>query len=166
MSKACLLHLKPIIRLDFALISFNKFKLQKPARHFVSFCNESLNHLTKQFFNLITQTSVLYSKCFFLWTNYNFNFLIIIENILPLFILIFFITILFRSQAGCRWFTFYEIGSECILFKNCATLDQSCQECVSGERRCSQATTTIATTTTITTTTDETTTPKPESKCS
>ncbi len=59
----------------------------------------------------------------------------------------------------------------CILFSDCPTLDETCETCISGERRCEEdeegsttttetATTDTATTTTTTTTTQtETTTP-------
>ena len=41
-----------------------------------------------------------------------------------------------QVEPSCRWFTFYEPSSLCILMKNCPTIDESCTTCVSGERRC------------------------------
>ena len=59
---------------------------------------------------------------------------------------------------GCRWFTFFTSGSECVLLQNCPTIDESCEDCISGERRCidgliSSSTEDISTTATMTTTT-------------
>lgn len=57
-----------------------------------------------------------------------------------------------NSTIGCRWITFHTEANECILFKNCPTIDESCKSCVSSERRClqSQPTTTISPSTTTT----------------
>ena len=62
------------------------------------------------------------------------------------------------STFGCRWFTFYSTGSECILFKSCSTIDATCEACVSGERRCAEATSSTAASTSTTTTSS----PKPK----
>ena len=67
-----------------------------------------------------------------------------------------------QSSFGCRWVT-YELASlECLLYKTCPSLDESCNYCISSERRCIDylSTTTEDTTTTeyITTTEDSTTT--------
>jgi hypothetical protein len=64
------------------------------------------------------------------------------------------------SFLGCRWFSFYPSGSECILFQNCPTIDESCEDCVSGERRCIDETT--STTPEVTSTTPEVTSTTPE----
>jgi hypothetical protein len=37
---------------------------------------------------------------------------------------------------GCAWFTYYGTASECLLFKNCPSIDESRKDCMSGERRC------------------------------
>ncbi len=68
-----------------------------------------------------------------------------------------------NSTSGCRWFTFYQSVYECILFRNCPTIDESCEDCVSGERRCIDETTSTTTeeptssttTTPISTTTED-----------
>ena len=41
-----------------------------------------------------------------------------------------------RANAKCRWFTFVGQNSACILFKDCSAVDQTCKNCVSGEREC------------------------------
>jgi hypothetical protein len=46
------------------------------------------------------------------------------------------------STFGCRWFTFFSTASECILLKSCSTVDESCEACLSGERRCVEVTST------------------------
>ena len=54
-----------------------------------------------------------------------------------------------NSTLGCRWFTYYQSVSECVLFRNCPTVDNnSCEDCISGERRCIYASTSTTTTTT------------------
>ena len=60
--------------------------------------------------------------------------------------------LLCQSSLGCRWITYALTSSECLLYKSCPSLDESCVSCLSSERRC------IATTTTSTT---EVTTPSP-----
>jgi hypothetical protein len=69
------------------------------------------------------------------------------------------------ATPGCRWFTFYTLVPVCVLFENCPSIDESCEDCISGERRCidevvsstteitSTATETTSTTTTTTSTT-------------
>ena len=59
-----------------------------------------------------------------------------------------------QSTLGCRWFTFWEPASPCFLFKNCSTIDESCQACISGERRCDTDLPTTTTTTDASTTTE------------
>ncbi len=72
-----------------------------------------------------------------------------------------------NSIFGCHWFTFNSGVSKCILLKSCSTIDPTCKECTSGERRCSEApTTTTAATTptptpTLSTTPEDTTTSDP-----
>ena len=49
----------------------------------------------------------------------------------------------FLLQFGCSWFTFQsqpELESVCILFTECFTVDETCEHCVSGERRCQDET--------------------------
>ena len=64
-----------------------------------------------------------------------------------------------NSTVTCRWFTFEATGSECILLTSCPTIDESCETCTSGERRCistassSSPSTPSSTTTEFTTTT-------------
>jgi hypothetical protein len=50
-----------------------------------------------------------------------------------------------NSTVSCRWFTFNTEVSECLLFKSCSVLDESCEECISGERRCIEETSTTTT---------------------
>ena len=41
-----------------------------------------------------------------------------------------------KSNAGCAWFTFFGEFSECVLYQDCQSFDESCSRCVSGERNC------------------------------
>ena len=67
-----------------------------------------------------------------------------------------------QSSFGCRWVTYEAALSDCLLYKTCPSLDESCNNCLSSERRCIDhlTTTTEDTTTTdyVTTTEDSTTT--------
>jgi hypothetical protein len=63
-----------------------------------------------------------------------------------------------NSTLGCRWFSFYSLVDECILFQTCPTIDESFEYCISGERRCIDDVTTTTTTSTTTTTPISTTT--------
>jgi hypothetical protein len=56
------------------------------------------------------------------------------------------------ATFSCRWFTFYSSYSDCVLFKSCPTIDASCEDCISGERRCIDQTTTTSETPTSTAT--------------
>ena len=61
-----------------------------------------------------------------------------------------------KDNLGCRWFTFHSFKSPksmCILYYDCATLDETCDTCISGERRCEDGSTTTTTASTSTTTT-------------
>ena len=60
--------------------------------------------------------------------------------------------LLCQSTLGCRWFTFRKSVSMCILFQICESIEVTCPDCVSGERRCEveQVSTTTKTTTTTT----------------
>jgi len=49
------------------------------------------------------------------------------------------------STFGCHWFTFYARALECVILKTCSTIDESCNECISGERRCIAESSTTAT---------------------
>ena len=62
-----------------------------------------------------------------------------------------------KETKGCRWFTYHNPTSACVLYKTCDDI-YSCTDCVSGEVRCSapQTTTTRTTTTTTATTTEQT----------
>jgi hypothetical protein len=57
------------------------------------------------------------------------------------------------STRGCRWFTFYTLVPVCVLFENCPSIDESSEDCISGERRCIDEV--VSSTTEITTTTTE-----------
>ncbi len=80
-----------------------------------------------------------------------------------------------ESTRGCRWSTFYTLVPVCVLFENCPSIDESCEYCISGERRCideivsstTEITSTTTTTTTSTTTmeTTSTTSEKPQGNC-
>jgi len=56
-----------------------------------------------------------------------------------------------NSDLDCQWFTFESKASNCILFKSCPTIDESHKECISGERRCLETSTSTLATTTSTT---------------
>ena len=64
-----------------------------------------------------------------------------------------------KNTLACAWFTFRSFKSQepiCQLFSDCSSLDETCETCISGERRCEvedQTTTTASSTTTTTTTT-------------
>ena len=66
-----------------------------------------------------------------------------------------------KETFGCKWFTFHGFKSPestCILYYDCQDFDESCDTCVSGERRCDEETSTTASTTTTTAATTSTTT--------
>ena len=67
-----------------------------------------------------------------------------------------------QSSFGCRWVTHELASSQCLLYKTCPSLDESCNDCFTSERRCIDhlTTTTEDTTTTeyVTSTEDSTTT--------
>ena len=50
-----------------------------------------------------------------------------------------------NTTIGCRWWTFDSTVNECVLFKTCVEIDESCKDCVSGERRCIDDVTTTST---------------------
>ncbi len=60
-----------------------------------------------------------------------------------------------NSTLGCRWFTFYSPSSNCLLYQTCLSINESCGDCISGERRCieepSSSTASSASSSTITT---------------
>ncbi len=56
-----------------------------------------------------------------------------------------------NSVFDCHWFTFQSKVSDCILLKSCPTIDESHKECISGERRCLETSTSTLATTTSTT---------------
>ncbi len=41
-----------------------------------------------------------------------------------------------HSYDGCGWFSYEPIPSVCLLFKDCPTLDKSCEICVSSSALC------------------------------
>ena len=42
-----------------------------------------------------------------------------------------------KTTPGCRWVTFIDVAQpSCILFKDCAAVDATCERCISGEKRC------------------------------
>ena len=55
------------------------------------------------------------------------------------------------ATLGCRWFSFYSSVPECVLFKNCPSIDESSEDCISGERRCIDETSSSTTEMTSTT---------------
>ena len=69
-----------------------------------------------------------------------------------------------KITFGCKWFTFHQYKSPqpaCLLFSDCSSIDETCETCISGERRCQSgvlSTTITATTTTAAATTTTTTT--------
>ncbi len=70
-----------------------------------------------------------------------------------------------KSTLGCRWFSYLSPSatvqsSSCILYHDCATLDETYSECLSGERRCKveEGTTTTDSSDTTTTQSSDTTT--------
>ena len=48
-----------------------------------------------------------------------------------------------QISLGCRWFTYHQQASACLLFQECRSLIP-CSDCVSGERRCDVTTSTTA----------------------
>ena len=45
------------------------------------------------------------------------------------------------STEGCLWFTFNTGASRCLHFDSCTNLNESCTECISGQRRCIEVST-------------------------
>ena len=45
-----------------------------------------------------------------------------------------------KATEGCRWFTYLQLHSFCMLMADCKTLDETCTECISGESKCEQTT--------------------------
>ena len=41
-----------------------------------------------------------------------------------------------KSKSACYWFTFFKPAAECIQFKTCPAIDDTCTDCISGERSC------------------------------
>jgi len=41
-----------------------------------------------------------------------------------------------KSDEECNWFTFYEVFYECVLYRDCPTIDETCSRCFSGEHSC------------------------------
>ena len=41
-----------------------------------------------------------------------------------------------KSKSQCSWFTFFKSVSECILFRTCPAIDDTCIDCLSGEKNC------------------------------
>ena len=47
-----------------------------------------------------------------------------------------------KKEEGCKWFTYYNrtrVGQSCVLFHDCPVLQDDCDGCVSGEKRCETA---------------------------
>ncbi len=42
-----------------------------------------------------------------------------------------------KNDGDCSWFSFDPQRNVCFLFKDCPSLDEACQDCVSGEKGCS-----------------------------
>ena len=41
-----------------------------------------------------------------------------------------------KSYSECSWFTFSEEDSNCVLYLDCPSIDETCAKCVSGEHSC------------------------------
>ena len=41
-----------------------------------------------------------------------------------------------KSESECHWFTFFKPAAECIQFRTCPAIDDTCTDCLSGERSC------------------------------
>ena len=41
-----------------------------------------------------------------------------------------------KDTKHCKWFTYTKSLSTCLLMASCQTLDETCQDCTSGEYRC------------------------------
>ena len=41
-----------------------------------------------------------------------------------------------KDFKGCKWFTFINSSLTCLVMADCKTLDETCQDCVSGEFNC------------------------------
>jgi len=41
-----------------------------------------------------------------------------------------------KADNKCTWFTFFEEFSECVLYHDCPSIDETCDRCVSGEHSC------------------------------
>jgi hypothetical protein len=43
-----------------------------------------------------------------------------------------------QETEGCKWFTYAQSYSGCLLMADCGTLDESCTDCTSGEVKCEE----------------------------
>ncbi len=43
-----------------------------------------------------------------------------------------------KTTEGCKWFTHIQSSSVCLLLTDCQTLDESCDDCFSGEVTCDE----------------------------
>ncbi len=43
-----------------------------------------------------------------------------------------------KTTDGCSWFTHIQSSSVCLLMTDCQTLDESCDDCISGEVTCEE----------------------------
>ena len=41
-----------------------------------------------------------------------------------------------KDDSSCAWFTYFRAPSECVLYFDCPMIDETCEDCVSGERSC------------------------------
>ena len=41
-----------------------------------------------------------------------------------------------KQDPQCIWFTYFSSSRMCIQYTNCATIDETCTECISGEFSC------------------------------
>ena len=68
-----------------------------------------------------------------------------------------------NSTLGCRWFTYMGDLSSCLMYKNCPGIDPTCENCISGERRCVDGASTTSTSTATEASTTSAPAPKRES---
>ena len=41
-----------------------------------------------------------------------------------------------KDDSSCAWFTYFRAPSECVLYFDCPMIDETCEDCFSGERSC------------------------------
>ena len=43
-----------------------------------------------------------------------------------------------QSADRCKWFTYMKALSACLLMLDCQTIDETCADCISGEKLCQE----------------------------